>query len=849
MRTWILKNIARIAYKYPRALLIMALLLTAVAIYGIFNLHIDSNVVKLLPKHSPAAQTFSRALQEFGAFDYMLVLIESTQPHQDEKLIQVANSFASSINDREYISSIDYKLDKEIMDFFQRYTKEQFVYLLTDKDWEEIKSRFEPEAIRKHLKLLKHRLISAKGISAQRMIEDPLDFAGIIRRRLGHSFGPTELNFRRGYFISKTGSMLMMIVRPTHPSSDILFCQKLMEFLNRSREAELARLGPAGQDIHIHFLGSHVEAYHDAHLIRRDMFTTGCASLIFVLMLFILAFRRLDALYFVGLPLCAAIIWTLGLTGLLFHHLTVVTFAFVAVLIGLSIDFAIHIYNRFQEELEKGRHLYPALRLSIIRTGKGIITGALTTAAAFYCMNFTSFNGFKELGTVAGNGILCGLVAIYMILPPLLVLKWRRLPEGSFTSHIGNFHLDWITRHLLNYPRLVIILSIIITTYLGYYALGVKFDENVRKLRQPDPSYVALKQKVSRHFSLPGNQVIAIVSDKSVESTLQKNDRLYENIEDAKESFPILSCDSLRIFLPSKKTQLERRQLILSLDLQRIKENLTREASAVGFNPRAFDSFLKRLADLQTFARTGEIITLSSIRSPMLIRVIQSYMVRVGSTYRAVTHIYPKEGNWLYQVPPEALNTFSSGINNIEFTGVTILSSQLERMAKIDLALAVILVSLSVFLTVLFHFGSTARTVMAILPIALSTLWLMGTMAILGLELNFLNIIVIPMIIGLAVDDGIHLVGRYYELRRCDIHRAVEYTGRAVVLTSLTTMLAFGSLALASYRGIREMGLLAIIGMGYALFTSLIVLPSALKIWGRRYRLSEFFVVEEGEIH
>jgi len=849
MRTWILKNIARLAYKYPRGLLLVVVLLTAGAFYGIFNLQIDSNVIKLLPKHSPAAQTFSRALQQFGAFDYMLVLIESSQSHQEDTLIRVANSFASAINDRAYISSLDYKLDKEMMDFFHRYPKEQFVFLLTDSDWQEIKARLEPASIKKHLNLLKHRLIAAKGISARRMVEDPLDFSEIIRRRLFHSYGPTELNFRHGYFISKKGSMLMMIVKPAHPSTDVLFCQRLMEFLNRSRDAELARLGPTARDIHIHFLGSHVEAYHDARLIRRDMFTTGCASFIFVLMLFILAFRRFDALYFVGLPLCVAIIWTLGLTGLLYHHLTIVTFAFIAVLIGLSIDFAIHIYNRFQEELEKGRHLYPALRLSIIRTGKGIITGALTTAAAFYCMNFTSFSGFKELGTVAGNGILCGLVAIYMILPPLLVLKWQRIPGKSFTSHIGNFHLDWITNRLLNYPRLVIILSIIITTYLGYYALGVRFNENVRKLRQPDPEYLALKRKVSRHFSLPGNQVIAIVNGKSVESALQQNDRLYENIEDAMDTFPILSCDSLRIFLPSVQTQHSRRQLILSLDLQTIRENITRQARALGFNPRVFDSFLQRLSNLQSFARSGKIITLSSINSPMLIRVIQSYMVRVGSMYRVVTHIYPIEGNWLYQVPPEALNTFSSGINSIEFTGVTILSSQLERMAKIDLALVVILVSLSVFLIVLFHFGSTARTVMAILPIALSTLWLMGTMAILGLELNFLNIIVIPMIIGLAVDDGIHLVGRYYELRRYDIHRAVEYTGRAVVLTSLTTMLAFGSLALASYRGIREMGLLAIIGMGYALFTSLIVLPAILKIWGKHYKLSEFFAIEEGEIH
>ncbi len=850
MRTWILKNIARIAFKYPRGMLLIALLLTVGAIHGIMQLHIDSNVLKLLPDDSAAARTFVRALQDFGAFDYMLVLIESPEPHQEDKLIEVADSFAMTINDRAYISSLDYKLDKEMIDFFQKYAEERFVFLLTESDWEEIKTRLEPENIKKELSLLKHRMIAAKGFAGRRMIEDPLNFSGIVRKRLMHSSGPTELNLRRGYFISRQGSMLMMIVKPFKPSSDVLFCRNLMDFLKRSKKAELARLGEKDKGIDIHFVGSHVEAYHDAQLIRRDLFTTGFASFVFVLVLFILAFRRLDSLIFVAIPLFVSITWTLGLTGLLFQHLTIVTFAFIAVLIGLSVDFAIHIYNRFVEELEKGRHLYPALRLAIIRTGKGIITGALTTAAAFYCLNFTSFNGFKELGTIAGNGILCGMVAIYMILPPLLVLRWRKIiTREPLVSQIGSFHLDWITNRLLNYPRLVIILAMIITVYLGYFATGVKFNQNVRKLRQPNPDYLALKRKLKNHFSLPGNQVIALVSGKTIEQTLERNDLLYENIENAKDTYPILSCDSLRTFLPSRQTQLNAQRLILSLNIDRIREDLRREAAALGYAEGTFDQFFKRLEHLQSFAYHGEIMTYDSIKSPTLYRLVQRYMVDAGNAFRIVTHIYPYEGSWYFQVPREALNTFSDGVPRVHFTGVTILSSALERMAMNDLALAVILVTLSVFLITLFHFGNITRTLMAAAPIMCSMIWMLGTMAILGLELNFLNIIVVPMIIGLSIDDGIHLVGRYYELKKHNIRNAIEFTGRAVVLTSLTTMLAFGSLALGNYRGVREMGLLAIIGLGYALFSSLIVLPAILKIWGKKYRLSEFLAVEEGEIH
>jgi predicted RND superfamily exporter protein len=462
-------------------------------------------------------------------------------------------------------------------------------------------------------------------------------------------------------------------------------------------------------------------------------------------------------------------------------------------------------------------------------------------------MNFSSFNGFKELGYVAGTGILCGLFAIYLILPPILVLKSRRKKRKYTPVRLANFHLDWIANRLLLYPRLVFVLTIIVTVYLGYSALSIEFDENVRKLRQPSPEYVALKRKLKQNFPLPGNQVIAVVRAKSTEEALRKNDRLYENIEEAKEYYPVLSCNSLRTYLPSEDTQLNARALLLTLDVEKVQESISKEAIAQGFDIRAFDPFFESLRRLQEFAKEGQLFTFSNVRSPMLRRILTRYMVHSGSYYEVITHIYPYEGSWVYQVPEGFLDLLQEGIGNVEFTGVTILSSALESMAMVDLARVALLALLSVFLITLLHFGNINRTLVASIPIVCGSVWMLGTMALLNIEMNFLNIIVVPMIIGLSVDDGIHLVGRYYELRKYNLYHAVQRTGRAVVLTSLTSMLAFGSLALANYRGIREMGLLAIMGVGYALISSLIVLPAVLKIWGRYFRMSSIFTHKEGE--
>ena len=104
------------------------------------------------------------------------------------------------------------------------------------------------------------------------------------------------------------------------------------------------------------------------------------------------------------------------------------------------------------------------------------------------------------------------------------------------------------------------------------------------------------------------------------------------------------------------------------------------------------------------------------------------------------------------------------------------------------------------------------------------------------------------MIIGIGVDNGIHLLHRFYETENPDLNAIVQFTGRAVMITSLTTLLGFGSLALASYRGVREMGLLSIIGVGFCLVASIGFLPAILKIWSRRRKISDIIGLDDGEI-
>ncbi len=94
------------------------------------------------------------------------------------------------------------------------------------------------------------------------------------------------------------------------------------------------------------------------------------------------------------------------------------------------------------------------------------------------------------------------------------------------------------------------------------------------------------------------------------------------------------------------------------------------------------------------------------------------------------------------------------------------------------------------------------------------------------------------MIVGIGVDSAIHLLGRFYENERHNMRLAIERTGRAIVVTGLTTIFGFGSLSIASFRGIREIGFLAIVGTICTLFASLIFLPAILNLLDKKFTYS-----------
>jgi hypothetical protein len=393
------------------------------------------------------------------------------------------------------------------------------------------------------------------------------------------------------------------------------------------------------------------------------------------------------------------------------------------------------------------------------------------------------------------------------------------------------------------YPRLTLTVGLIVTAYLGYSVESIKFDDDLRHLREQSPEHEDLIRRTANRFALPATQVIAVVSAPTLEETLYLNDQLYRRLEECRTTYPILGCDSLRTVLPSARTQMETQaKLRAFLDRDSMDAQLRLAAKREDLATTAIAAALDKMKRWRAAATPDNLVRFGAGTSLAFAQLVGQYVNRHRERCRIVTHIYPRQGQWEDRVPDDFVAFIRHDIPSLEITGLTFVSSAIKRLLLSGMAWAVILIALTVFLLLILHFRSVRKAAVAAIPVLCSVIWTLGTMQLLGIPLNFLNIIVIPLLLGLGIDNGVQILQRYYEGGRRDLESAVEQSGRAIVVTSLTAMLAFGTISFASFPGVRQIGIVAILGVGYALIASILLVPALLQLAGEHLRFIDLLV-------
>ena len=276
---------------------------------------------------------------------------------------------------------------------------------------------------------------------------------------------------------------------------------------------------------------------------QRDTTLATILALVGVAVLFIAAFRQVWRPLLVMSMLIIALCWTLGFTTLAVGQLNILSISFLPLLIGLGIDFGIHLLARYGEARNAQADFDAAIQTAFVRTGPGVAAAALTTALAFYAVTLTDFRGLAELGVIAGSGLLLCLAASFTVLPAMLAIYERRrqVTAGVWQA----FERDPLGA-VMQRPRLIAAALGIVTLAAGLLLPLPTFDYNLLNLQADGTESVAWEKRL--HDGSGRSSWYAL-------STVDSLDELRQRTRQFEDLPSVDRVDSIASLLPSDQEQ------------------------------------------------------------------------------------------------------------------------------------------------------------------------------------------------------------------------------------------------------------------------------------------------------
>ena len=586
-----------------------------------------------------------------------------------------------------------------------------------------------------------------------------------------------------------------------------------------------------------------------------DATRSSALSLTLIAVLLIAVYRGVSVPLLALAALLTGVAWSFGWVTLAVGHLQVLSVVFAVFLLGLGVDTAIHLIARLELVHPDHEHMPEAVERAFQGVGAGVMTGALTTAAAFGATALSHFAGVAEMGLIAAGGVLLCTVAVMSLFPAALEVIPK--PERRLRARKGGAGKPFggaVGIAMDGRPWLVLGVSVVVVAVAGFLALGVRYDSNLLNLMPPSAESVVWERRLtaddersSWHAvvvaegadeaerltrALRASALVSEVGGAGVifpptdEMDVRRHaarslDRVPTPSAEAPEGAGARIREALRTIAPAELAVSGRAQTLLDAasDEQwtRVAEAFARDRRALARQINALDAAMTpRASDLPSAA--GELF----LAAPSEADARNGYILRV----------YPAGNGGLSPLHPDRLGPFVEEVLSIapSATGPAV---QIHKSTAVILSgyrWAAVYAALAIVLILLWDFRSVGDALCALLPVGVAVVLLLGVMGAMGWSLNFANTIVMPLLIGLGVDAGVHAVHRWRAQPMDPPAGLAGGCGRAITLTTWTTAIGFGAMAIAEHRGVRSLGLVMATGLVLVWVSAIVVLPAVLRL-------------------
>ena len=617
------------------------------------------------------------------------------------------------------------------------------------------------------------------------------------------------------YRENKKGDLVALRVRPVTEPTDVAFGAAIVGKIEK-----IIKDNPPPGGMRVETGGDYHSKIRAVKGMGSKLISSLVPVLIGILLLFIIYYRRVRSVLLIFLPLGIGITWSLGITVAVVGHLNIISTFIYAVLFGLGVDFGIHMLARYTESRRLGMAVPEALEIMFTRVGRASFSAMITTTLAFSSLLFSSFKGLSEFGLIAALGMPATLIAMLTAFPALIVLTEKVLPLIS-KKGVAAPRAPISTERLRRPAIIGTVLSIALLVLGVVGTFHFQFEDNFNNLKGYTPKSKLTKVKkvekslVRRYFDEIDNTSPspAVATTRSLADTHLLHLEMKRLFEQKKDVYDYHSIWNL---LPDPRTQKEKLKILAAM-----KRRIDRKKNAIK-NKKS----RKKLEDLRKLCVTK---TIGPKDLPewltRLYRDKKGNLGLFGFLWLRKNKASVRETAWLnktygqLQIAPGKKVPVSAGY---------FILGELQPIIDREVIFMGLGSLIMVVLILLLYLRSWWKTLVVLSPLALGVMFMFGGMMLMGLKFSMFNIIVLPMILGVGVDDGIHLFHRYQEETSSRVWKMLRTTGGAAIVTTLTTAIGFSSMLTAHHHGLEALAKTAIVGLVSCLFAALITFPSIL---------------------
>jgi predicted RND superfamily exporter protein len=813
--------------------LLVAILLAVWGASLAINLKIDTDIANLLPPDNPHVVALDKLRDTIGGETEMDVAIGSPDFEQNiafaNALIERSLELTDPRTGNLYFNRVEFRKDTEIL-------RDYALYLATDDELDELVWYLEDE--------IENAKIDANPFFVDFGFEDDEEVESTNMDRFQEVYDeliPSE------YPVNADSTVVSIKFYPSGSKSDLSFLRRMFDDYGKLiEEVNPSEYHPEMKVLYGGRLKRHLTEIESITNDVFSSFSTGVSSVLLLVMFYFFFKKYINykrgefserthtlwshiirmpvSIIIIGIPLLLSLAYTFGITYLVFGTLNTMTSVLFVILFGLGIDYGIHFYARYLERRSVGDDVLNALMFTYDSTGSAILTSAVTTSVALFVLVFADFRGFSEFGFISSLGIMLAYFCMIYVLPSIITIFERfgfiLVNRNTVADdHVEPAHRYPFSRAWVISGFAVIVLVITFNNYLN-------FEYDFGKLEPEFEEFEAFREFVGTTSSGSRRNPAYIIADDN-DQVRYIVDEIRARKEFMGEESTIMDVEALQERFPQTHDEEQEK-------LRRIEEVRT-----LLQDPFIRDQKSEDLQRLRRASRATSPLNLNDL--PDFIR--DRYLTKDGEVGRFVT-IYPavglSDGRNSIAFKNEIASVETPDGNEFFAASTSIAAAEMLELMQTESPYMVTATFIMIFILVNLAFRSIRWSIISMIPLLVGLGWTFGIMILFDINFNFYNLVVLPAILGIGNDNGVHLAARYLEEGRNSMWSVLKSTGQHVSIGSLTTMMGFAGLLFTSHPGLYSIGILAVTGIGMTLFSALTFLPALIQ-WLEDRNLIKFY--------